>query len=215
MNAMLTKYLKDFSAPQPAGPVGNDFLNSLPGSPLADLSFAMEPEPQVDIEAERQEAHEQGYREAAELHENRHAEEIESLREMHAQQLRDLADKHESETIWMIHARFHEMTQAISQTIAEQTLQVLLPVFEEEFCHRSITQLAELVRTALTEATVTTIVVRGPERLYIRLKPLLEMDGVQTRFIESTSPDISVEINDAVLVTRLASWTQALAEVTG
>jgi hypothetical protein len=58
-------------------------------------------------------------------------------------------------------------------------------------------------------------VVRGPERLYIRLKPLLEMDGVQTRFIESSSPDISVEINDAVLVTRLASWTQALAEVTG
>ncbi|MDB5525944.1 MAG: hypothetical protein JWM58_3707 [Rhizobium sp.] len=215
MNAMLTKYLKDFSAPQPAGPVGSDFLNSLPGAPLADLNFAVEPEPQVDIEAERQEAHEQGYREAAELYEGRHAEEIETLREMHALQLRELADTHESETIWMIHTRFHEMTLAISQTIAEQTLQVLLPVFEEEFCRRSIAHLAELVRTALSEAEVATVVIRGPERLYIRLKPLLEMDGVQTRFIESISPDISVEINDAVLVTRLASWTQALSEVTG
>jgi hypothetical protein len=56
---------------------------------------------------------------------------------------------------------------------------------------------------------------RGPERLYLRLKPLLEMDGMQIRFIESTSIDISVEVNDTVLVTRLANWAQALSEVTG
>jgi hypothetical protein len=107
------------------------------------------------------------------------------------------------------------MTETISQTIAEQTLQVLLPVFEEEVCRRAIAQLAELVRGALSESSVSTVVVRGPERLYVRLKPLLEIDGMQTRFVESTAVDISVEVNDTVLVTRLANWAQALSEVTG
>jgi hypothetical protein len=215
MNAMLTKYLKDFSVPQPAVPVGSDILHSLAGAPLADLDFMIEPEPKVDIEAERREAHEEGYREAAAFFSGQHAEEIETMRQAHAFQLEGLGDAHESETIWMIHTRFHEMTQAISQTIAEQTLQVLLPVFDEEICRRSIARLGDLVREALTEASVSTVVVRGPERLYVRLKPLLEVDGLQTRFIESTSADISIEINDTVLVTRLATWAQALSEVTG
>lgn len=214
MNAMLTKYLKDFSAPQPARPVDSDFLNSLAGAPLPDLSFP-EPEPQVDIEAERREAHDAGYREAQEFYQKQHEEEIETLRGAHAFQLQGLADAHESETIWMIHTRFHEMTQAISQTIAEQTMQVLLPVFEEEMCRRSIDHLAELVRGVLSDTEVSTIVVRGPDRLYQRLKPLLEMDGMQTRFVESSDADISVEINDTVLITRLAAWAQALSEVNG
>ena len=214
MNAMLTKYLKDFSAPEPVGPVASDILSSLAGAPLADLHFAA-PEPQIDIEAERREAHEQGYAEAAAYFTTQHEEDLETMKQAHAFQLHGLADAHESETIWMIHTRFHEMSQSISQTIAEQTLQVLLPVFDEEMCRRAIAHLADLVREALADASVSTIVVRGPERLYVRLKPLLEMDGMQTRFIESQSADISVEINDTVLVTRLATWAQALSEVTG
>jgi hypothetical protein len=209
---MLTKYLKDFSAP-PVTSVGSDMFNSLPGGPLPDLHF--EPEPQVDIEAERREAHEEGYRQASEELAAKHAEEIEMLKGAHAFQLQGLADAHESETIWMIHTRFHEMTQAISQTIAEETLQVLLPVFDATISTRAISKLSELVRQALTEAEVATVIVRGPERLYQRLLPLLEADGLQIRFIENTSADISVEINDTVLVTRLASWAQAITEVTG
>jgi hypothetical protein len=215
MNAMLTKYLKDFSAPEPARPVSNDILNSLAGASFADLDFSVAPEPQVDIEAERREAHEEGYREATAYLIAQHEEDIETLKQAHAFQLQGLGDAHESETIWMIHTRFHEMTQAISQTIAEQTFQVLVPVFDEEMCRRSIARLSDLVREALAESSVTTIIVRGPERLYVRLKPLLEMDGMQTRFVESTATDISVEINDTVLVTRLANWAQALSEVTG
>src|SRR5689334_1895012 len=100
MNAMLTKYLKDFSAPQPVRPVGNEILSSLAGAPLADMNFASEPEPQVDIEAERREAHEEGYREASTFMAEQQAEEIETLRQAHAFQLQGLADAHESETIW-------------------------------------------------------------------------------------------------------------------
>jgi len=213
MNAMLTKYLKDFSAPPPAAPVGNDFLSALSGAPVPDLNFVSEPK--VDIEAERREAHQEGYDEAAAYFQAKHEEDLELLKGAHALQLQGLADAHESETIWMIHTRFHEMSQMISQTLAEQAFQVLLPVMEEQVARKAIGELAELVRRALAESAVTTVVVRGPERLYARLKPLLDIDGIESRFIENTSADISVEINDTVLLTRLANWAQALSEVTG
>jgi len=155
MNAMLTKYLKDFSAPQPIRPVGGDILESLSGSPLASMDFGPDPEPP------------------------------------------------------------DEMTQVISQTVAEQTLQVLLPVFEEDVTRRAVERLAEVVRETLLESGISTVVVRGPERLYERLKALLENQGIESRFIESASVDISVEINETVLTTRLATWAQSLSEVTG
>lgn len=213
MNAMLTKYLKDFSVPQPSVPVGNDFLSTLPGAPVPNLDFAAEPK--IDIEAERREAHQEGYDEAAAYFQAKHEEDLELMKGAHALQLQGLADAHESETIWMIHTRFHEMTQMISQTLAEQAFQVLLPVMQEQVARKAIDELAELVRQALAESAVTTVVVRGPERLYARLKPLLDIDGIESRFVENTSADISVEINDMVLLTRLANWAQALSEVTG
>lgn len=215
MNAMLTKYLKDFSAPQPIRPVGGDILESLSGSPLASMDFGPDPEPPVDIEAERREAHEEGYSEAEAFFEQKHATELASLREAHAKELQAMAETHENDTIWMIHTRFHEMTQVISQTVAEQTLQVLLPVFEEDVTRRAVERLAEVVRETLLESGISTVVVRGPERLYERLKALLENQGIESRFIESASVDISVEINETVLTTRLATWAQSLSEVTG
>lgn len=215
MNAMLTKYLKDFSLPQSVGPVGNDILDTLHGSSLTNIDFSIETEPPVDIEAERRDAHDEGFREAAAYYERKQAEAIAALEEAHANALQAMADRHESETIWVVHARFHEMTQAISQTVTEQVLQLLLPVFDEEFCRRSMERLSALVREALSEAQVSTVVVRGPEPLYIRLKPLLEVDGIESRFIESAAVDISVEVDETVLVTRLSSWSQALSEVDG
>lgn len=213
MNAMLTKYLKDFSVPAPAAPVGNDFLSALSGAPMPDLDFVSEPK--IDVEAERREAHQEGYDEAEAYFQAKHEEDLELLKGAHALQLQGLADAHESETIWMIHTRFHEMTQMISQTLSEQAFQVLLPVMEEQVARKAIGQLADLVRQALAESAVATVVVRGPERLYARLKPLLDIDGIESRFIENSSADISVEINDTVLLTRLANWAQALSEVTG
>src|SRR5690349_4769365 len=52
MNAMLTKYLKDFSVPESTALVETNILSSLAGSPLDDMGFFAEPEPAIDLEAE-------------------------------------------------------------------------------------------------------------------------------------------------------------------
>jgi hypothetical protein len=212
MNAMLTKYLKDFSVPAPVGTVGNEILSGLQ-DPAPSMDFDFEPEPQIDIEAERREAHEEGYREAAAELESRYEAEILALRQQHAAEIRALAEAHDNEVVSMIHTRFHEMTYAISQAVTENTLQVLLPVFDEMVCHRSIAALGAMTREALIDPSTSVVVVRGPERLYQALKPLLDRDGVESRFIETDELDLAVEINDLVLVTRLSAWSQALAEV--
>jgi hypothetical protein len=53
MNAMLTKYLKDFSVPESTALVETNILSSLAGSPLDDIGFLPVPEPVIDLEAER------------------------------------------------------------------------------------------------------------------------------------------------------------------
>ena len=54
MNAMLTKYLKDFSVPETTALVESDLLSSLANTGFGEMSFHSEPapEPRIDIEAE-------------------------------------------------------------------------------------------------------------------------------------------------------------------
>lgn len=215
MNAMIAKYLKDFSMPAPAEAAGGDILESLAGSSFGDLDFGASEPPAIDIEEERQASYSLGFRAATQEAEIRHEEELTAITQAHASDLEQMAAVHEDEVVAMIHRRFQEMTQTLSQSLAEQTLQVLLPVFDEELCRRAVATLAASVHEALQEAGTSAVVVRGPINLYERLKPMFDADGVESRLIETNSIDISVEINETVLVTRLAAWAQSLAEVTG
>lgn len=215
MNAMIAKYLKDFSTPAPVEAVGGGILESLSSSSFADLDFPVAPIIEVDVEAERKSAYDEGFRAATEALEASHAQELAALREAHASEMEAIAAAHESEAIGTIHARFHEMTQMLSQQLAEQTLQVLLPVFQEHLSQLAVAALASSVRDTLHQAGSSAVVVRGPAHLYARLRPLFEADAIESRFIESDALDVSVEINETVLVTRLAAWAQSLVEVTG
>jgi hypothetical protein len=212
---MIAKYLKDFSTPAPAEAAGGDILESLAGSSFGDLDFGAPQAPEIDIEEERQASYGMGFRAATQEAEIKHEEELTEIAQAHAADIEQMAAVHEDEVIGMIHRRFQEMTQALSQSLAEQTLQVLLPVFDEELCRRSIATLAASVHDALQETGISAVVVRGPANLYERLKPLFDDDGVESRFVETSLVDISVEINETVLVTRLAAWAQSLSEVTG
>ena len=215
MNAMIAKYLKDFSTPAPAEMAGSSILESLSSSSFTDLDFESEPIATVDIEAERKGAYDEGYQAAAASLEARHAEDLAALREAHAAELEAMAAAHEDEVIGTIHTRFHEMTQILSLQLAEQALQVLQPLFDEHICQLAVATLAATVRDTLQQAGSSAVIVRGPAHLYARLRPLFEKDGIESRLVETPSVDISVEIADTVLVTRLAAWAQSIAEVTG
>jgi hypothetical protein len=214
MNAMLTKYLKDFSVPQSTALVETDLISSLASaSPLDDLVFAPEPEPAIDLEAERKEAFDEGYAKARAESEEEFAGQLATIAEEHAQEVRTIEERHDSEIMRVIHARFFDMTVAISQSVADQTLQALLPVIDADVARRSVAALADAVRKAMTEEKAADVLVRGPTRLFDMLKPKFDERGIACRHVEAETVDIIVEVNETVLTTRLQVWAQSLAEV--
>jgi hypothetical protein len=216
MNAMLTKYLKDFSVPETTALVETNILSSLAdSSPLAGMDFFSEPEPEpeIDVEAERKQAFDEGYAKArAELEES-FAGQLAAIAEDHENEVRNQEERHDSEIMRVIHARFFDMTVAISQSVADQTLQALLPIIDADVARRSVAALADAVRKAMTEEKAADVLVRGPTRLYDMLKPKFDERGIACRHVEAETIDILVEINETVLTTRLGVWAQSLAEV--
>ena len=81
MNAMLTKYLKDFSVPQSTATVEPDLLSSLANAPLSEMPFLAEPEPEVDIEEERRQAFQEGQEQARRECEERFSGELAAIAE--------------------------------------------------------------------------------------------------------------------------------------
>lgn len=213
MNAMLTKYLKDFSVPETTALVETDLLSSLASAPVADMAFFAEPEPQVDIEAERQAAYDEGYARARQELEEQFAGQLATLADEHEQEVRGQEERHDSEIMRVIHARFFDMTVAISQSVADQTLQALLPIIDADVARRSVAALADAVRKAMAEEKAADVLVRGPTRLFDMLKPKFDERGIECRHVEAETVDIIVEINETVLTTRLSVWAQSLAEV--
>lgn len=213
MNAMLTKYLKDFSVPETTALVESNILSSLADSQLGDMTFFSEPEPEIDVEAERKEAFDEGFLKARLESEETFAGQLAAIADDHAQEIRTMEERHESEVMRVIHARFFDMTVAISQSVADQTLQALLPVIDADVARRSVTALADAVRKAMTEEKAADVLVRGPGRLYDMLKPKFDERGIACRHVEAETIDILVEINETVLTTRLSVWAQSLAEV--
>lgn len=213
MNAMLTKYLKDFSVPASTALVEPDLLSSLADTGFGDLSFASEPQPHIDIEAERSQAFDEGFAQGRQEAEEKFAGELATMVEDHAREIREIEERHEAEVMRVIHARFFDMTVAISQSVADQTLQALLPIIDADVARRSVVALADAVRKAMTEEKAADVLVRGPSRLYDMLKPKLDERGIACRHVEAETIDVLVEINETVLTTRLSVWAQSLAEV--
>ncbi|MDH6266455.1 hypothetical protein M2360_001851 [Rhizobium sp. SG_E_25_P2] len=213
MNAILTKYLKDFSAPPPPPVEDLSFPSTFSLDDGASSAFSFEPEPVLDIEAERKAAFDEGYAEAEAAGEQAQEAAMAEERQKHAVEMADLVSRHEQGAVAMIHTRFHEMTNEVAQALAERTLQVLLPLLGAQLAERAVKDLHDLAQQVLKDRETAHVTVRGDARLISGLKPLFEADGVEVRYIENHSIDLTVEIDDAVLVTRLETWAHALAEV--
>jgi molecular chaperone GrpE (heat shock protein) len=210
---MLAKYLKDFSSPEPAMPVERDILPSLSGNAFPELDFSLPETLTIDLDAERASARDEGYQKARQDFQAEQSEILDRIQRQNEADLEELHARHENETVTVIHQRFREMADAISQNVSEQVLRVILPLVERRFADKAVKDLAELVRKTLSDTKATTAIVKGPESLYLKLKGLLDKEGVDVRHVPAENIDLSVEINDTILMTRLAGWSRSLSEV--
>lgn len=215
MSAQLSRYLKDFSAPKielsrVPPKYFPDIEADFPGGDRAGARPAM---PEIDIEAERRDAFAQGRAEASAELILEHEREVAELKARHAEEVEALMQRLEEEVAGRLASRFAEMTERLALVLGDQTARVLAPVMEEALLKRAIEDLAQMVRQGLGAGEGCVITVKGPLTLFEALKRHVPDDTMSVRHIETNDIDLAVEIGDAVLVTRMAAWSDTVRKV--
>lgn len=214
MSLQLSRYLKDFSAPRleamPMTPCYFADLDDLPGQ----ASHARpDPVPAVDIEAERAEAFAAGKDEAAAELSAQHETVTAELRQAHAEELEALQQRFDDEIAGMIAGRFQAMEARLAVLLGDQVAQVLAPVLDETLREKSVRDLAEALSAALRSGDAAAVTVKGPIALFEKLKLHMGEGAAAFQHQETGDVDLSVEYGNAILVTRMAAWADAVRKV--
>jgi len=78
-----------------------------------------------------------------------------------------------------------------------------------------VSDLADLLRTAILSGEAGTVTVKGPSSLFDALVGNMPEVAGSLRHVEADDLDLSVDIGETVLVTRISAWTASLKKVLG
>jgi hypothetical protein len=209
VSALLSRYLKDFGEPAVAAPVvdADDFANDFGG--FADRAS----EPVVDLEAERHNAHAEGYAEATAVLTEKYELEAQTVALVHQREVEELRDRYEVETGALIASRLDAISSEIAERVSATVARALAPVMTDVLSQKAAVDLAGILREAVLEGDVGTVTVKGPTRLFDALKSTLGEKAGLLRHLETGDVDLTVEFGDAVLVTRMSAWATSLKKV--
>ncbi len=208
MTISLAHYLRDFSEPQPV-----DMPGGLSGA-FDDDALLPLPEPEApDPEEIRAEAYAEGHRAGLEEAEARFATEREEIAAAHRQEIEALTAAHDARSAGLIAGKIDEMAAALAEAISQQTAVILAPLLTEAVAAKAVADMAGLIRDAVQEGEVASILVRGPASLFAVLEDRMGKDGALLRHIESPDLDLTVEIDGSVLVTRISAWAASVKKV--
>ncbi len=214
MSASLSRYLKDFSAPKiELTRMPPKFFPDLDGGVSASGSGERPMMPEIDIDAERRAAFEEGRAEATGELVAEHQREIAELKARHMGEIEALSRRLEGEVAHKLAAQFAEMTERLAFALGDQTARVLAPVMEEALRASAIENLASMVRQGMAAGEGLAITVRGPAALFEALKRHLPDETMVFRHVETADVDLAVEFGDAILVTRMAAWSDTVRKV--
>lgn len=215
MSAMLSRYLKDFSAPKVE-------LSMMPPKYFPDLDADYSDRdrhvprvaaPQIDIDAERRQAFEEGRAEAAAELVFEHGNQIADLQAAHAAEIEALTRRLEDEAASRTAERFQEMTDRLAVSLGDQLARVLAPVMEEALAQRAVADMAQMIRQGIVAGEGCAITIRGPLRLFEALKSSLGEDMPVFRHVETNDIDLTIEMDETILVTRMAAWADTVRKV--
>lgn len=217
MAIAIERYLKDFSQP-------DSFMLSpdLAAEPQSDQPPMLEPdpvvaalpeEPAVDIEAERAAAFEEGSRQASEMLTATHQAELEAERSRHLDEINEMRTRFEQDVSTTLAARFDQLAEELSESIGEQVARVVAPFLERSLSEQMIEQLALAIAQVLADQDGVRIAVSGSPSMFEALKTALGDRAAQLDYTEADSFDLTVQLEDTVLSTRLSQWADTLREI--
>jgi hypothetical protein len=211
MNSPLARYLRDFGAEAAPAEVlfeTPSHVEITPDFPALE-SFVEK----VDVEAERQQAYDEGYSAATESMTAAHAEAVAELQQKHEAEIEAQREQFEGGLADYLAKALPELSNQISAELADATTRLLMPVIKQELDRKAVEELAEQLKPMLAKEVLEQIRVTGPERLCDLLRVKLEEAGTAIEFIPSEAPDLRVEMGDSLLVTRLSSFAADLERI--
>lgn len=215
MTTQLARYLKDFSTPETASitlpETDLDFAGTEMDAPFPVFNEA---EP-VDLEAERRAAYAEGYEAAvAELTE-RHSLALAEQERAHAETIAQLVTRRDELLAGAVVEGLSKISAGIAFAVSDQVAQALAPLFSEQIVENAVAELAKLLEGEMAGGDVATVVVTGPRQMFDRLLDALPERAEALRHVEADDLDLSVEVGDRVLVTRVSAWSASLRKVMG
>lgn len=211
MTASIARYLKDFGEPPPTPPMPQDNDAFDFDAFAAGDTAAEEP---VDLDGERVEAHREGYETGLEDARSNWEEERRKLVDAHEQELAALRQHYEMELTASIQSKMADATLLLAEAVSNQTAAILAPLVEEALVAKAISDMADLIREAIVEGDVGTVTVHGPAHLREQLVGNLDENTCTSiRHVEAPDLDVSVDLGEAALVTRMSAWSARLREL--
>ncbi|SOC83490.1 hypothetical protein SAMN05421890_1940 [Ensifer adhaerens] len=207
MSAGLARYLKDFSAPPPAAPEVFD----LPAP--TEIAFDFAPEPQVDLDELRREAHEEGRAEMQAQMQEAHRHEIEALMAAHRQAEAEMAAVFDQRMAEQLADALPRMATDIQNLLSGHVMNALKPLLDAIMTDRAVDSLAQTIRSVFAGEGGIELVLKGPAALAEKLRERLQGQDLEFKHVEAPGFDLSVEHGDTVLMTRLSAWRESVEEL--
>jgi len=209
MSAVLASYLKDFSVVAPPAP--------LPDFSFASSQFDMQTLPEleetIDIEAEKQQSYQEGHAAATLAVEASHAVALDAIAATHRDEIEALRIRYEADIADRLTSAIREMTTRIADTVVDATARALAPMLGEEATRTAVAELGRLIRVQIAEGHAGKVKIKGPRDLFDLLSAGLDEHAECLEFEESDEIDLSAELGDSVLLTRLSVFAEGLERV--
>ncbi|MDO1581027.1 hypothetical protein [Rhizobium oryzicola] len=214
MTSSIARYLKDFGEAQSALPP------AVIESPVDDLSldFPFEPEPEpvrVDLDAVRAAAFEEGHASALAEAEEKWKAEREKLVMSHTRELNSLRNIVEYDIAGRLKSLMERSVVAVAQAVSDEVASVLAPVLEEKILENALDEMSDALRQALFSGEAVVLTVHCSLPLFEKLVEKIGDGAGAIKHVEVEDIDVSVDIDDAVLVSRLSAWSASLKKVLG
>lgn len=208
MSVLLSRYLKDFSAAvtPPPGDFSSDIADDFA---QPDLLAAPVEEP-VDVEAIKNEAYAEGHETAERELAEKHRQALDAMEAAHREELTALREKYEDEVAQHIGQAFQQMTASVAGAVEAAVVRVLSPLVEEKIAMQTAAAFASKVAEEITEGEAGRLQVAGPDRLLETVRIRLAGIDASVDFRETSEIELSFQMGDSVLVTRLAGVVEAM-----
>lgn len=101
----------------------------------------------------------------------------------------------------------------LQSIVVDGAASAVAPFIRKLVVERSLDELAQIVSALLHDGRHVRVRVRGPDELLARLKTRLESYQPIIEYAPGDGPDVAVALDNTVVETRVAAWTELLGAV--